>query len=119
MWEMLSENEKIWITMAEDSSQITLHFKALRNEKSDIDEDYFIELPYVQWENMVSVAQKTKKYSPSLLGEDISKGDITVQWLAEESMVLIIGYFNRYFNAKTYQDFVTLLDTASEKIIKA
>ena len=30
MWETLAENERIWITMNEENSQITMHFK-IRN----------------------------------------------------------------------------------------
>lgn len=120
MWEILSENEKIWITMNEDNSQIFIHFKVTDSKKrADIDEDYWIELPYLKWNQLVLVVSKTKNFSNDLIGIDMREGDINVQWIDKNCLELDIGkYFKRYFNAKAYVEFAWLLEKANSKIIK-
>ena len=120
MWETLSENEKIWITMNEDNSQITIHFKVRTTPKmaSDIDEDYWIELPYSTWRTLITVARKTRECFEPNIGTDVRENDICAQWLSRDCVELDIGqYFRRYFNSETYLKFAVLIEQAAEKIV--
>jgi len=100
MWETLSESERIWITMNENSSQVTIHFKVA---KSAVDENYWLDLPYAEWRNFIAVARRARRYSEGMVGNDIIEGSISCQWLAQDCIQLCVGtYFGRYFNSDTW-----------------
>ena len=85
MWEILSENEKLWVTMNENNSGMTLHFKV---SQSDIDEDYWVELPYSEWRNLIRVARTAKHFSEQQMGISVNEGEIAVEWLSQNCIQL-------------------------------
>jgi len=113
-WETLSEDEKCWVAMDEHGSGMTVHFKVSR---CSVDENYWIELPYTEWRNLVLIATKAGEYSDKRMGVSVAEGQISAEWLSRDCIQLGIGQsFRRYFTSEAWGKFSLLLEQAAGQI---
>lgn len=114
MFEIVFEDERYRVRMDKDTRRFTICFKISRSIYADEGEG--IELSYAEWDDLVSVVQRTKKHLQNLSPKDIRKGNISVHWLTDRLRLTIGEQFDDYFYHSPYIAFANLMENADRKI---
>lgn len=114
MFKILFEDERYRMRMDKDTSQFTICFKISRSIYADEGEG--IELSYAEWNDLVSVVQRAKKYLQTLSPKEIKRGNISVHWLTDRLRLTIGEQFDDYFYHSPYIAFANFMENADRKI---
>ena len=117
MPEIIFEDDKFKVSMEKDNWQVTVHFKISRAVYPN--ENGAIALSYQEWNSLMAVIQRTKKYFNNFLPPSIHEGNVNVHWLTDRYLELTVGeHFDEYFNLGAYAEFANLVEKANGKIIE-